>query len=87
MRQAYDYWQDQPGNYFHMHKELIRILYTAPVLASIQTLSTAGVRYKASNYAFVNSFTVPNHIPSEDVLSEFVTSERNTLYPDLTSFR
>ena len=50
-----------------------------------KTLSTAGVRYKASNLPYVNPSTVTTRIPSENVLSTIVTSRRNTLYPDLTS--
>jgi hypothetical protein len=50
-----------------------------------ETLSTAGVRYKASILPYVNSSTVTTRIPSENVLSTIVTSRRNTLYPDLTS--
>ena len=52
-----------------------------------KTLSTAGVRYKALTIAFVNPSTVTARIPSWNVLSTAVTSRRNTLYPDLTSFK
>ena len=53
-----------------------------------KTLSTAGVRYKASNLPYVNPSTVTTRIPSgKNVLSTAATSRRNTLYPDLTSFR
>ena len=36
---------------------------------------------------YVNSLAVTERIPSENVLSTPATSERNTLFPDLTSFR
>ena len=53
-----------------------------------ETLSTAGVRYKAfQTMPYVNSLAVTERIPSENVLSTPATSERNTLFPDLTSFR
>ena len=59
---------------------------TAPVLASRDTFH-GGRSLQGFKFAFVNSPTVTDRIPSEDVLSEFVTSRRNTLYPDLTSFK
>ena len=53
-----------------------------------KTLSTVGVHYKASTMPYVNSSTATTRIPfQKNVLSTAVTSRRNTLYPDLTSFR
>ena len=52
-----------------------------------KTLSSVGVRYKAFNNAFVNSLTVTKRIQPEDLLSTSVTSERNTLFLDLTQFQ
>ena len=84
MRQAYDYWQDQPGNYFLMHKH--PETFAQHRYSRFTTLSTVGVRYKASIMPLCESLHSQRPRSNRSRTSRTKTSERNTLYPVLTSF-
>jgi len=71
LRQAYDYWQDQPGNYFPNHQILGGSCATflgQEFISLIQKISL--------------NLSVEKDVPPHDQ-----EIEKTALFPDLTSFR
>ena len=90
MRQAYDYWQDQPGNYFNLKSlRLEQLRATQSLLAnSVKCkLSVLGViRYRVQGISAL--YAVEDSIPNTTLawVSPMSTKNRNTLSPELTNF-